>query len=677
MLEVMKTGINYEFNFPAPGHEYPLYQSEIISAIIPEQPPVTDWCEKNLHLFGYTNRGQVIFRPWQREPVNAFLRFPKIGYVGVVQTGKSFMAEMCAYYAMRIMQIGGLFAYDTKEKCAEVFKTRLRKMILENEVLKNMWSGKDDDLTIKNIQLLHCFWRIAAANNRDDLASFPAGVIIWSEGSKIKSANLGFDVVHELEGRQESYSPGRKKIIIETSPNEQGDLVYNEVFKTGSVILEYHVPCLLCGKYQVLEGEQIKLRRKNSGEEPTRDSARIRTEREAAVYYECINCGGEIKEQDRVKMDERGVWAKREIKEKVKDNFTFIQEAEVVDNDGTIHFKRENMIVPWYNWGRLIDATHPFWENLARFFDAQRSTEAFHIYLNNDCGKFFYRKNERISNAYLKQKVLNSKYYAFGREAYLPQGILVLVCSIDTQDKGFFWVVEGYGQMMESWVVRFGFVPYSIEEVDAENYEVIFSRLSSAIYEFPYQFLTAEGELISMKFQRGFQDRGGHRAKLVDYICGRLIGFDPYIGSPRDDPRRDLIYDSRQGYCIGKTEQISDLVGARMKKELFHLPADTTEGFIDQIQRQYHYDEVDAKGNKSRKWKHGGDDHFRDCLNLNMAAIIEMSLDTSLHVQSHCDLLKNAIYKKDISQSEKPVSQKPSVFRRDNSRGSYFGGGRF
>lgn len=677
MSEVSQTN-SFSFDFPYPDHEFPIYEAERLSAIIPDRPLVTDWCEKNIHLSkGYTNKGQIIFKKWQIEPINAFLNWPAIGFLGVVQTGKSLMAEMCAYYAMAVMQVEGLFAYDTKDKCREVFKTRIKNMILDNKVLRDLWSGKDDDLSIENIQLLHCFWRIASAQNRDDLASFPAGVVIWSEGAKLKGTNINFDVRKELEGRQESYSGARKRLIIETSPNEYGDPVYNEIFKPGGVILEFHVPCPLCSCYQVLDCEQIKLRR-TSGNEPTRDSSRIRYEKEAAVYYECISCKGEIKDSDRVKMEERGVWAKREISERVRDNYTFFQAAERIDNDGTIHYSRENMVMPWYNWGRLIDSSHPFWEHLARFFESQRSSEAFHIFLNNDRGRFFYRRSERIASAFLQQKVLNSTYNAFGEGSFLPSGILVLVCSIDTQDNGFYWVVEGFGQTMESWVVRFGFVPYSIDEVESENYEVIFLRLSGAINEHPYSFLTNEKRIININFARGFQDRGGHRAKLVDYICERLLCFDPYIGATRDDPRRELIYDTGNGFYYGKTELISDLVGARMKKELFHLPADTTEEFLAQIQRQYHYKEVDSKGNEKRKWKHGGDDHYRDCLNLNMACIIDLGLDTALHNPLICDNLRNSIFRpgaEDMHNQKEENKQRPA--NRSNVRSSYFGGRRW
>lgn len=669
----------YPFKFVKPVFTYPVSLEVKEAFQIKPIPLISEWVDRFINLVSgaYTNAGKAFVWAWQKEPLDSILKYPKILLLGPVQSGKSWVADMIVFFAMAIWKIEGMVIYCNDKTARKVFKRRIRPMITGNSCLRKLWSGKDDDLAIDNLQLKHCFWGIGSAGNRNDIASFPGGCVIWSEVSKAevpKDKEKSFDIMSEITGRQEAYSQFRRKIVLETSPNIKGDYMYAEVFKPGTAILMPHVPCPHCGEFQVLIDSQIKLR-KSGNEEPDHDPIRIRIEQEKAVYYECIFCRLEITENHRPKMFERVVWAMPEIEERVNDRYTFRQEAEKILKDGTVVEHREKMLVPCYNWNRLVVYDFYFWECLARFFESKRSQDKMHIYLNNDMAKFYYPKSERLSSNILEIKAMQSDYYSSGDDAVIPAGVLFLVCSIDTQDNGVWFVVQGYGANCESWVVRYGFIECAIDLDENQNYDVSFGKIRDGLFQRPY--IKKNGcDVVEMKFMRGFMDRGGHRAALVEYVCDRLENFDPYIGSPRDDPRREMIYDTEKGYFVGKTEQVSDVVGSKMKLKSWHLPCDTSQEFVNQACSQYHFEEQDKRGNIRRKWKHGGNDHLRDCLNMNWACVLDLKMDTGLFNPNVCESLRNLLIGNE-DKKDQPVEEKTEQSRRSGRAGSYFGRGRW
>jgi hypothetical protein len=301
--------------------------------------------------------------------------------------------------------------------------------------------------------------------------------------------------------------------------------------------------------------------------------------------------------------------------------------------------------------------------------------------MNNDRARYFVREAERMAKTALEAKAIQSKYFSKPPDNKVPDDVLVVTAAFDTQDNGFYHVFTGWGANGVCRVLRFGFTECSIDLDEAEQYDSIWEILNAKVFSEP--LITQNGKRLSIS--RGFWDRGGHRSRAVTHICDKLLAFDPYIGSPRDDPRHELIWDTGNGYYYGKSEQLSDSMGAKMKMKNFHLPNDCMGDFISQISRQYRRNEEDKFGNKKSVWVHGGDDHYRDCLNMNYAAMLDLGLDEKLFdtdflnkrkaVVEQEKELDNRIEKAKDEQRERNQQQPPRAVRRNTS--SYFGRGRF
>lgn len=656
------------FKFKPVKWQYPLTDAEKRSFLIVDKPTVVNWCQENISLkAGYSSTGPVYVREWQKEPMDAMLYHSEVLFLGPTQTGKSLIADMCAYYGMVVLGIEGMVIYNNEKIAAKVFKRRIKPMVQRNSVFREIWSGRDDDLTISDIMFNNCFWGIASGQNRDDIATFPAGMVIWSELSKLPK-EMSFDVFTEIQGRQGSYADSRKKIIAETTPNEVGDPMYKLVYQPGTIILEPHVPCPMCGKYIFLEDKNIKLY-KSGDSEPDHDPARIVYENETACYYECDQCNGVIKEVDRPKMMESVVWAKRDYEERVDNRYVFRQEKEIINDDGTVQYDRKNMIRPCYHWNRLVDVNYKFSTCLSRFFKSRSDNQSIKTYLNNDMAKFYRPKKGAISETILSQKSQNSEYYC-ARGSKIPDGVITVHAGIDTQDNGFYYVFLGFGRSMECWVLRHGFIQTKIENDNMHDYKFSADLIRDV---YTQEMVKHNGQYLTIL--NGFIDKQGHRSDCVEYISKNIQRLNCYVGNPHPDTKHAKVYNTGKGHYLGNTQDLSDDVGEMILTDLFHVPRDVTDDFIRQAVAQYHYEMVDVHDRIVRKFYSGKNDHYRDCLNMALASLKVMRLDQELFDADKCNQLIDA--NKKIVEQTKGNNNKKRNKAVPNRNGSYFGNGRF
>lgn len=650
---------------------------------IPDQPKPWDWCLKNIRLStGYTNPGPLRAYQWQREPVNAITKWCNIILLGPTQSGKSTIADLLMYYSIGVYRLPGMIAYGNEKIVRRVFKTRIRDMITHNSVLKKFWSGKDDDLAIEGLQLSSGAWRIASAQNRNDLATFSAAVCIGSEVSKWET--VSFSPVKELIGRQGAYlESGKWRLILESTPDEIGDQLYQRVYKPNVLILAPHVKCPHCGTWQVWADDRIKLRRDLAQEivAGQRDTKTIRKLKDKSCHYSCAECEKEITETDRARMNQKVVWAAPDVSERVTERYTFTQEAEHIEVDGTVpaaEKRRENYDTVCFWWNRLISSGYRFYQCLADFFDATNSPEDLHAYMNNTMARFYRRELTMVATAHLEAKREASSYYQRGDDAFVPAPVLVITFGVDTQKAGFYYTANGWGANMEHWLLRHGFIDLPDDAEEYQDYRKATTTFVNRMFGEPFR--RKDGKVVQVS--GGFIDRGGHRQDLVDAICNMsTVRLLPYIGAAKwTKQRRELVWESSTGdFWLGKTEQLSEKVGTMMRLKTWHIPHDTEHGFMAQAVRQYHYNETDRRGNLKRVWKHGGDDHYRDCLNMSLGVMYAIGMDVGLFDLNTCEQLRWH-----ISDGEKPKEEQAQAKQIQRGRravgsggSSYFSGGRW
>ncbi len=617
---------NFTFDIPKPKLEYDFPEKSKDLFLFKDIKKPSEWALEHFEMGrGYGEHGKLTWegREWQKDIVDAFLIYKKVIVCGPVQVGKS-VAGVDIPWTWWNANVGGhsIIAYDDKDKAENVFEERIKDNIKNN--LKDLWSGKDDDLKRDKIILRNGITRCASANVDSDFATFSADIIFLDELAKFKSR---FDVVGMAEGRQASYKglPGHHAIMgICSSPKKVGDPLYKEIHKGGVLILRYQMPCPHCKTYHELTDENIKELPNEKGE-LDHNPVRIRLNNESR--YECPKCHQIILDNDRWNMIKKGVW--------IADGETISIEG-IIKNEHSFRGKTDSVCF-WFN--RLIAKPdqYRFSDCLSSFFSARQSSDskAWEVYQNENMARFINPVTRQLNHNFLNSKSINYLQYSDG--AFIPDGVIILLTGIDTQDDGFFFVVRGFGKNMESWLIRHGFISCD---------------MNNSLYRDPNEVVTAvRNGLLRPGYYRndhtemapvfGLMDEGGHRRADVHYVCNHLPFLKPYKGS--SSPNSEPIKRSKTDiHYMGNTRHWSDLVSNYMESDTWHLPKDVGIDYLEQVVKQYNEEDVDAHGNKFYRFVSGGNDHYRDCENQILAAAFVMNLPEKLNDESTAEKVKQA-----------------------------------
>lgn len=582
-------------------HKFPYLADYIQSFRIAEPEIPSEWMESNFILSSsYAAPGPLKLFPWQIDIVNSIRYFDFILLVAAVQTGKSLIVEMITAYMIATTVHNMLFIYSKKEVIEDVFDERLVPMVKEVEAVRKYWAGDERALTKKRIKLMHLVIRIASAGLKSDIATHNAGVVLGDELAKWPVKD--FSQLKAIEGRkQASRMMGRQtKTILCTSPDNDQDPSYIEAHKPGTIILEPNYQCPHCKTWQVFIDSQVK-ERPNKRKQKDHDIERIR--RENAAYYECIKCKKEITEMQRLEAAFNVKWMsenKIPYEKLIKDP------------------NRPRRVV--FKWSRFVDTTWTFVDCLIAFFSAYQSPNPLEhkTYQNEDLAKWVKLYAKKVKDDLLQGK--KKKYFMYGDNASVPADVLFLMIGIDTQDKGFYYVVRGYGMNFESWLIRCDWIECDMNDKNYQNPVKVYECVYNEITRHPYK--KKDGK--SVPFLAGIIDEGGHRKADVDTICDHWPEMNSYKGSSFKTIQ--LVERKESGLVQGNTENLSRIVGKQMESNFWHLPIDVPKPYLKQVVNEYDEEITDARGNKKTKWTQKDPNHYRSCENylIGMANILEL-----------------------------------------------------
>lgn len=199
----------------------------------------------------------------------------------------------------------------------------------------------------------------------------------------------------------------------------------------------FHVPCPLCGHFQVLQFDNIVLRK---GSEKQRNGDVIEAGRLAE--YACEGCNGRIPETERAWMVDRGVWVPDA---QSIDQDASTPDAPVVVGDKPITrrigFHIWSAYSPWRSWSLI----------LAEFFRVYHNTEKRRVFWNSWLGLPWEDTVEDVPPDLVRDKRIDS----YPRDM-VPEGVDFLVCASDVQADRVYYIVRGWCKDRSSYLIREG-----------------------------------------------------------------------------------------------------------------------------------------------------------------------------------------------------------------------------
>jgi phage terminase large subunit GpA-like protein len=337
-------------------------------------------------------------------------------------------------------------------------KDRLAPMIRDTPALRfkiKSVRSRDSGNTLLHKPFAGGHITIAGANSPASLASRPVRLLLCDEVDRYP-ASAGTEGDPISLGKKRTTTFWNRKIIITSTPTVKGASRVDREYELSDQ-RRFFVPCPHCDEMQLLSWDRIVFDKKDV---------------EGSTILSCVN-GCVIEEKDKQKMLEGGEWIPQ------------------MPFNGRAGFHLNELYSPWKKW----------WEVAKDFLEMKDDPETLKTWVNTSLGECWEEKGDAISDEGLLQR----------RESYdheaLPDDILFITCSVDTQKDRLEALTQGWGDKFEHWDVE-----HKVFYGDP-NQPRVWQDLDDWLLT-PYK---VDG--VNLKIAITVVDSGGHHADQVYNFC--------------------------------------------------------------------------------------------------------------------------------------------------------------
>jgi phage terminase large subunit GpA-like protein len=296
------------------------------------------------------------------------------------------------------------------------------------------------------IDFRECSTLLAWSGSVSQLADASAWFVHVNEVDKHSlDASAEGDSVKLLKERSKEFPT--RKILVEGTPTVAGHSRL-EAEMASSDYRRLWVPCPLCGEYQILrmgnKNEPGGIRWDHRADGSTDSNEAYET-----AHYVCRHCEGKIYDEHRARMMRSGIWAPRDT---------------VVFPDGSINGEMPRWPVAGFQLSSLY-ALVLGWGDIAREkvvscigHDTSRKRQNF----TNSWEGELYKRERGVED----WRTVGKRLAGLHPQGNVPVGTVFLCAGVDVQKDHFVFMVVGYGQNAESFLVDYG-ICHSEDEIAA------------------------------------------------------------------------------------------------------------------------------------------------------------------------------------------------------------------
>jgi phage terminase large subunit GpA-like protein len=265
--------------------------------------------------------------------------------------------------------------------------------------------------------------RVTGANSPAGLASDPVRYLLLDEVDKFPpfSGREADPVSLSMERTRTFWD---RRVVMTSTPTTRAGSIWREYELSDQ--RRFHVPCLGCGKFMILESENVR----RPGD--VRDPDMI--EREDLARYICPRCKHEHQEVDKRPMLARGRW--------VPAGAEVTDGGVVVGDQNSRHrgYQLSALYSPWVSWSAV----------LAEYLRAKDDVARYMNFVNSWLGWIW---EERLEARDAADLLALAAGHASGT---VPKGTVVLTAGVDVQADLFYYAIRAWGYGEESWLVECG-----------------------------------------------------------------------------------------------------------------------------------------------------------------------------------------------------------------------------
>jgi phage terminase large subunit GpA-like protein len=339
------------------------------------------------------------------------------------QVGKTETILNCLGYVMSKDPGPVLLIQPTVEDAKEFSKDRIDPMLRDSPCLRGIVKEKrsrDSENTMLHKRFAGGHVTLRGANSPSGLSGRPIRYVLADEVSRWEAA-AGKEGDPLSLAMKRTTTFWNRKIVMTSTPGVKGACRITAAYEESDQ-RKFMVPCPKCGGMQALffQSGFGDVPGKVGGLKWDKDSAGAHLPKTA--WYECEHCGARIEETEKDGMLARGKW------------------TPTAEFNGRAGFHINELYSPWVRWGKLAED----------FLEVKhsRNRERMQVWVNTVLGEPYYDPSDTTNEGELMNR----------RERWesLPLGVLCLTAGVDVQDNRLEYLVWGWGEGEEGWLVEYG-----------------------------------------------------------------------------------------------------------------------------------------------------------------------------------------------------------------------------
>ena len=376
----------------------------------------SEWANANRVLSNRASAEPGTFRwqraPYQREWLDAMVEdgVEEVVLMTASQVGKTEVLNNILGYFIDQDPSPILVVQPTVDLAEAWSKDRLTPMLDETPCLRAKVSdakSRDSDNTILHKSFDGGHVSGVGANAPSGLAMRPIRILLCDEVDRFPaSAGTEGDPISLAARRTDTFWNRRK--LYTSTPTTKGVSRIEQAYEESDQ-RRFHVPCPQCKHMQVLRWERVMFERDEAGI--------INIE---SVVYRCEACDAALTEKDKEGMLAAGKWVAAYPDRRLRG------------------YHLNALYSPWRMWSDIAEE----WVRVGK------NPERLKVFVNTVLAETWEEKGEGVKAERLRDRL--EQY-----DAEVPDGVGVLVASVDTQGDRLEVAVVGYGEGEQAWLVAF------------------------------------------------------------------------------------------------------------------------------------------------------------------------------------------------------------------------------
>jgi len=500
-----------------------------------------------------------------------------LGAIGPTQSGKSVVLQAAVADMVDQDPGPGLYVLPDETTGKKHLDEKVISMIKASPELSLYCTGNKRDMSYESVRLQHMTIYPAWATSIVTMNSFPMKRVFLDEvrlmgltiGNESNAIKLASDRLTTYFG----YGIGQGYMV--SSPSTEGDLLHQQLTVPGTLYLSWQVQCQECFEYQELDFF-VNI---------------IFNEKTKKPECRCAHCGAIFSDVDRKKeMNSHGKYAVVKFE-------NGIRMPTQIRKDGTLEVPYElgvghNRV--FFHWSSMESPFRSFDDIWKEFIQTKDKVHDYKNFWQAWLSRFWV---EDKSKASVKSLSEHKKSYRLG---HVPDKVKILTAGIDTQDKGFYVVVRGFGENQFTCVVDAFHIPCHMAIAEDTEIERLFNEtIFNRIFESGWKVSIAA------------IDTGGHRTKQLYRACTKMSRLILCKGATEAQVT-PINYSKEVGIYLVRTPEYLEELDHRSQSNDYWLPENISKDYLVQWTNRRKTENQNKKtGETLIIWKKMGQDDYR------------------------------------------------------------------